>query len=219
MSEIGQPSEVEIHRTAIRARMADVRTSVPGVIVSYDSAEQTCTVNAAVRIPDADGIPQELPQLVDVPVCQPRGGGYFAHFPLAAGDAVLISFSEADFTAWRESGEVSDPINVRRHGLNAYVILGGCVDGDELTSATADHLTIGKDGGPVAHFKGSTIELGAGVTDFVALATKTDAALSALHTFITSHVHTSGGPGSPTSPPSPGPAPLQSVAATVVKAQ
>lgn len=235
MRRIGEPSEVEIHRVSARRAQSGIRTSVPGVVVSYDAAKQRCTVKAAVRIPDANGIPLELPQLDDVRVSWLRGGGYFASCPLAPGDAGMITFCEADFSEWLATGEVSDPVNVRAHGINPWFTPGGCVDGEELADAAADCMVIGKDGGPLIKIKDNEIEIGASTTvkigggsDFVALSAKVDAAvstllggISGLTTWAQTHMHPTAGTGAPSPPavpPPPAPSSPPSSAATKVKA-
>jgi len=229
MRRIGEPSEVEILRASARRAKADIRTSVPGVVVDYDATKQRVTVKSAVFIPDASGIPQELPQLSEVRVSWLRGGGYFAACPLVAGDVGLLVFCEADFTPWLATGEIGEPLNVRTHGLNAWFIPGGCVDGNELANAPTDHMVIGKDGGPLIRVKGTGIELGASVTDYVAMAQKVltelttlNSGISALTTWAGTHMHPTAGTGPPSppavAPPSPPAAPA-SVAATKVKAQ
>jgi hypothetical protein len=179
-----EPTEVELIRTAIRARLADVRTAMPAMIESYDAAKQTCSCVLAVRLTTSDGIPEETTTLVDVPVKWQRGGGYFCSMPLAKGDAGLLVFCESDFADWRASGEVTDPAQERRHGLYGYFLPGGCADGDELASAAADALVIGKDGGDVIKVKASGIELGASASQYVALANLVAAELTALKSAI-----------------------------------
>lgn len=218
MSRIGQPGLAQILRTAIRARQADVRTSCPGIVIDYDAGKQTCTCKLAVRIPDVNGIPQELPPLTDVPVQWQRGGGYFATMPLQAGDAGDIIFSEVDFSAWRTSGEVSDATQERRHGLYAKFYPGGGDDAHPIADASADHMVYGKDGGPVIRIKPSGIELGAAASDFVALAAKVDANFKALKDMFTAWtpVATDGGAALKTLT---GSLVLGAVAATKVKAE
>lgn len=216
MKAIGQPDDVQILRAAIRARLADVRTSVPGIVKSYDEATQTCEVALAVRLPRADGRLDELPPLTDVPVAWPRGGGYFAQMPLEQGDPGLLVFSEVDFSEWRRTGDVADPPTERRHGLNAYFIPGGCDDASPLP-APGGKLVVGKVGGPVMKIDAGGIELGASAAAFVALADKVDAALASIQSIFDAHVHPET--GATTSPTATLIGTLDSVAASKVKAE
>lgn len=180
MSKLGEPSDAQIYRAAIRARLADVRTAAPGIVVSYDATKQTVTVKLATRIQAPYGRTEELPPLEDVPVKWQRGGGYFCTMPLVAGNAGLLVFCEEDFTHWRETGEVADPDTTRKHGLNAYFLPGAGIDGEEIGDAAADCLVIGKDGGNVIRIKNGAIELGRSASDFVALASKVNANFQAI---------------------------------------
>jgi hypothetical protein len=226
-----QPSAVEIIRTAIRARQADVRTSIPAVVKSYDATTQTCSCELAVWIPTHEGEWEGTPPLEDVPVVWPRGGGYFCTMPLAAGDAGLLVFSEVDFSAWRELGQdftvwrevlrpkVSDAAQVRRHGMYGYFVPGGCASGKEISGASASKLVIGKDGGPVMKIDDTGLELGAMATAFAAKADAVDANLTALNTWLAAHTHTATALASPTSPPIVAPPSPTSVACSKVKVE
>jgi hypothetical protein len=225
LNRIGEPKLGQILRAAIRNRVADVRTAVPAMIDSYDAGKQTCTVVVAVRLPAADGTPQEVQPLTDVPVKWQRGGGYFCSMPLAKGDPGLLVFSEVDFATWRTSGEVSDAATERRHGLYGYFLPGGCADGDELTDAAADALVIGKDGGPVMRIKPDVIEIGAAAAQFVALANLVKARLDTIQAAFDGHTHAVTVTGSATTQAGTSAAPtgligpLADVAATKVKAE
>lgn len=162
-------------------RMLDVHTSLPGEIVSYDAAKQVADVRPMLkrRIPDPDGgddTIEALPTIPAVPVVWPRGGGYCLTFPLAKGDGVMLVFSEADLSAWRDTGEASDPGDVERHGLAGAVAVPG-VDtvARALTDASATHLVIGKDGGPAIHIDSTGVKIGAaGASHPIALGDKVD---------------------------------------------
>lgn len=214
-----QPDDVEIIRTAIRNRLADVRTSIPAIVKSYDYIEQTCSCELTTRIPTSDGTPEQLQPLQDVPVAWPRGGGYFCTMPLSPGDTGLLVFCEADFSAWRETGVVSDATQERRHGLYAYFIPGGCANGKELTDASPDKLIIGKQGGSVIKVDASGIELGAAASQYVALANLVSARLDAIQAKFDAHTHPVTALGSPTGPTATLIGPLAPVAAAKVKAQ
>lgn len=219
MRRVGQPSQVQILKAAFRARQADIRTACPGIVVDYDAPTQTATINLAVRLPDVNGVPQELPPLSDVVVKWPRGGGFFATMPLQPGDTGLLVFCEADFSGWRQSGEVSDATQERRHGLYPYFLPGGADDTKPLVSASADHMVCGQDGGPVIRIKSTGIELGAAATDFVALAGLVKTELDAIQSKFDAHVHPVTALGSPTGPTPTSIGSLGAVAATKVKAQ
>lgn len=184
---------VQLLKAAVKSGIGDIRTSVPGIVRSYDATSQTCEVSLAVRLPRTDGEIEELPPLTDVPVAWPRGGGYFCTMPLQHGDAGLIVFSEVDFSEWRVTGDVADPPTFRRHGMNAWFIPGGCADGNEIADVHPSKLVIGKDGGPVMKIDAAGIELGASASQFVALAGKVNEELGKIADAFTSFIPGSGG--------------------------
>ena len=150
--------------------------AIPGRVKSYDATKQTAVIEPMVKLvwrtADDERVVDTLPVLPDVPVAWPRGGGYFLHLPLAAGDGGLILVTDTDIGAWRETGQVSDPGDERRHGLGGAVFYPGLETvARALLDASAGHLVLGKDGGPAVHIDGSTVQLGAAGGQPVAMAT------------------------------------------------
>lgn len=114
----------EIIRRAIDGRLLDVRTSIPGEIVSYNASARTATVRPGVRIQavDSDSAPEvdTIPDLENVPVLFPSCAAFEIVFPLAAGDPVRIEFSEEDDSLFYETTDAV-PVNpeiLRRHGAS-----------------------------------------------------------------------------------------------------
>lgn len=165
---------------------ARIHTALPGKIRSYDVATQTAEVELVVQL---GGEP--VPPLADVPVCWPGGAAGFLHVPLAAGDTVMVLFAEEDFSKWFDTGSVSAPASLARHGLHAVAIPGLRRAATPLT-VTAGHVTLA-----------ATDELRLGsdaATAFVALATLVDARLAAIVSYINTHVHATAGTGPPVPP-------------------
>ena len=116
---------------AIRQRQASIkiRCHIPGIVESYDAAQQTVNVRVAVRecLIDAAGQEKwtEIPLLLDVPMVFPRAGGYVLTLPITRGDEVLVCFGDACIDAWWQSGGVQNQIDTRRHDLSdAFAIPG-----------------------------------------------------------------------------------------------
>ena len=80
-----------------------VRTALPGIVQSYSPATGRAVVQPALDylLTSGDSIARAV--LVDVPVMQPSGGGFVAHFPLVVGDVVWLMFSERDLAAFKQS--------------------------------------------------------------------------------------------------------------------
>jgi hypothetical protein len=103
--------------------------------------------------------------------------------------------------AGRGGGQYA-PIDLREHHLSDAVFFPGLhADPQAFTDAPTTELTIGKDGGLTVRIGDSTIDLGGGATDFVAMNQKVITALQDIATKFNGHTHTSGASGSPTGTP------------------
>lgn len=169
-TDIDTPDWPEIIRALQAQVQSRIHTALPAVIKSYDSSTQTATVELAVQLKGS-----KVPPLADVPVCWPGGAQGFLHIPLEAGDTCMVVFAEEDFSKWWESGSVSAPAVLERHGLHAMAIPGlrraamPQVTGDgRVTLAATDELRLGSDG----------------ATQYVALASLVAAQLTALKSAI-----------------------------------
>ena len=101
----------------IQDELSEVRTCLPGVIQSYDG---TCAVvKPALPKQLANGDVLPAPQIVRVPVCFPVGMGGQAQItvPLAAGDNVILHFSERSLENWL-NGSDSAPDDPRQFDLS-----------------------------------------------------------------------------------------------------
>jgi len=109
------------------SRLADLHTSMPGVVVSFDGSATppTADVRPVLRraLPDLEGATQfeELPVIPSVPVDYPCGlGGTVAIvWELQAGDTVQLHFPERDTAEWMASGVVESPREERMHTLSS----------------------------------------------------------------------------------------------------
>lgn len=210
------PELSELIRLALDSRFAECRVSLPGKVVKYDRATQRADVQPVVReaVPKRDGSTEleELPIIPNVPVAWIRGGGYWIQLPLAAGDHVDLVFQDVDISRWRETGALSDPGDLTRHGLSypvAYPVIAP--DADALPEIGDDEAVID---GP------TLIRLGGPSADYVALAAKVDAELDRLWTLLTTWtvVANDGGQALKTAALAQAGS-VQTVAATKVKAE
>lgn len=120
------PTLAETVRTLIDADLVDVNTAMPGLVVSYDPATQTADVQPALKKAYYDGAVVDRPVIPGVPVAFPRGGTAHMHWPLQAGDSVILIFSQRSLDNWKTTGGKVDPKDVRRFNLSdALAIPGG----------------------------------------------------------------------------------------------
>lgn len=201
----------EAIRGAIARSLDGVHTAIPAKVTSYTAPLQQCAVEPVIA---------GMPPLEDVPVLWPRGGGYFMHLPLAAGDWVLLVFCEQDFSPWRLSGSAMAPALLRRHGLFSYALPGAAPDVSPLASAAAlTGAAIGSDAGVIVQVGSSAVQIGpAGVGALPVLtASEFSSLMSTLTLWLSTHTHTSAAPGSPTTPPVVPPTAPSAVGSTVLK--
>ncbi|MFU8802629.1 MAG: Gp138 family membrane-puncturing spike protein [Bradymonadaceae bacterium] len=214
-----RPQLADVLADAVRAQLATVHTSLPGIVQAYDQATQRATVQLSVqfsrRDPDTgERIPYTPAPLPNVPILWPSGGDYSDTWPLVRGDEVWVLFAERSVDEWlvSDGGRVVTPASVRRFNLSDAVALPVRSAHALPSSAVANARVI----------RGGDIRLGsAGATDLVALASKVEAEIDALWTALAAHVHSGGvltgaltGPATPTITPTP-----SSVGATKVKAE
>lgn len=175
-----EPTLAEIIRAALDSRLGDVHVALPGRVETYDAATNTAdvlpTVRRAIRDTNGDTQHEDLPVIPNVPVLFPRGGGdaYSITFPIAKGDHVLLVFCSWAIGPWRESGDVSNPADLRKHSLGNPIAIPGIAPktGSLPTDPAAMILE-----GPAVH-------VGASASVFVALSSLVDARLTELYDAI-----------------------------------
>ena len=172
------PDLRDVISEAVRARVAGIHTAVPGVVISYDSTNQSASVRVRIngRRKQRDGTVTTYspPIIALVPVIMPGGVSSGLTVPIEPGDPVMIYFSERDHSRWLQTGEQSDPVDVRRFDRSDAVAVPGCFP---LAGVTRPSDSVAD--GPVLY--GDAVYLGSGsASDYVALANQTDANFSAI---------------------------------------
>ena len=122
-------SENEMYRSIGDSWKNVLRVACPGIIQSFDSKTQICTVQLALReeVTKEDYIKEwrQLPLLLDVPIVIPRAGGYCITMPIKQGDECLVIFADMCIDAWFSLGGIQNQIDKRRHSLSdGFAILG-----------------------------------------------------------------------------------------------
>jgi hypothetical protein len=112
--------------SALDAALSDLHTHLPGRVESYDPATGLASVVPLLkRKYAADDAAIELPVIPGVPVMHPRAGNAWVKLPIAAGDMVLLEFSERSLDRWLEKGGVVDPEDPAKFSLNDAVAYPG----------------------------------------------------------------------------------------------
>ncbi len=146
---------LETSHTENDGRQAQIHTSMPGVIVSYNPTTMTAVVQPALQgirtLMDGTRQPVTISPIQDVPVHFPGGGGHIFTFPVQRGDECLIMFSERSIDNWHQHGGVQQPSDWRMHDINdAFVLVGtrsqpavpGDVSGGAVQMRSDDGLTM-----------------------------------------------------------------------------
>ena len=100
-----------------------------GIVTSVNFDEQTLEAIPATKIKvinkDFEESEVNLPLIVDIPFMFPKSGKYSITMPIEIGDECLLIFTDTDFSAWWQSGEIQSPQTAFKHHLsNAIAIVG-----------------------------------------------------------------------------------------------
>ena len=155
-------------------RMIDERigrtfTALPGRIRSFDPATQRATVEV-LHTPQVGGEALAIPDLVEVPVSQPRGGGFAITLPLKAGDGVQILFQSGDTDRWYQEGGRQDGATRRTSDLSFAVAVPGLEPApNALESYDPDNLVIGTTNGGVTVSPDGKVSIEGGGEDLLTI--------------------------------------------------
>lgn len=216
----------EAMRLVLDGRQSCIWTAMPGIVQSVDFDSMTCEVQPTIQgtIEDENGNVQyiALPLLLDVPIVFPSAGGFLITFPMAQGDEVLVVIASRCIDSWWQLGGVQKPMEARMHDLSdGFAIPGPKSQPKVVDNISTTAVQIRNDAGT------SYIEIAASGLIKLSSATgiELDAPISITGTMtfdgdlevtgaitasgevtgngiaLSTHVHTSAAPGSPTSPP------------------
>lgn len=138
----------------IDSRLAAVHTHVPFRVVSVDYSKKPPTlvaqptIKATVAQPDGSQKWVDLPQVPDVPIHFPGGGGVSMTFPIKAGDEGLLMISTRSIDQQQQSGGDQQQLDLRPHDLsNAYAMVGTRTQATALDSVAGASTQIRSDDG------------------------------------------------------------------------
>lgn len=132
----------DVTKEAIRHALLDVHTCLPGIITSFNPESQTATVKIALK-KNLNGVISEVPELPEVPVVFPRGGGYVLTFPIQPGDGCMVHFSERSIDNWYLDGGMADPGDNRMFDLSDAICVPGLVSaGEKIPEYSPDDVNL-----------------------------------------------------------------------------
>lgn len=107
---------------AFQGWQAGLWTAMPGIVVSFDPSDTTCSVQIAIQmqVQSADGSFrwETIKPLVKCPVVLPGGGAMVVTLPIKPGDEVLVVFASRCIDSWWQSGQIGPQVELRLHDLS-----------------------------------------------------------------------------------------------------
>ncbi len=153
----------EMVAAAMENAGANVRVAFPGIVESWDKAQQTVSVQLAIkeRVLNAGNEKEmAIPLLVDVPVVMPRAGGYSVVFAPKAGDECLVVFGDLCMDSWWQSGGVQSQTEFRRHDLSDGFAIMGCWSQPRKPAIPNEGVRLQNDAGTAGvHVYGGTVNI------------------------------------------------------------
>lgn len=144
-------SQADLIKAGVYASVVKLRTSIPGVIKSFDPTTQMAEVQpvvSSVYVVDGEEVVVDLPVLINVKVVFPRSGGYSITTPVVPGDGCVVCAFDRDVSRWLATGQIGRPATLRTHDLSsAYCIIGLTPDGGQITSFDNTSIEIRNDDG------------------------------------------------------------------------
>lgn len=177
----------ETIKAALEARISQIHTALPGIVVSYNASNQTADIRPAVQgliisqTEDNDDKPESLPVVPAVPVVYLRGTDYFIHTPINPGDSVLLLFLERDPVGWRQSGDVAAPTDRRNHSLAHAIAIPGLFPSSNTLNVSGNSMQLGHTSGMQVEITPTNLTMGMGTQSFV----MGDALITQLNTVLT----------------------------------
>ncbi len=105
---------------ALHGQRKDMWTAIPGIVVSRSG--NNVSVNPAIQgqkqDPKGNITNVNLPQLINVPLVMPGGGGFAVTLPIGVGDEVLVIFASRCIDGWWQAGGIQPQIEIRMHDLS-----------------------------------------------------------------------------------------------------
>ena len=144
----------EANRLLLDSHQTTVWTALPCIISSYNNVAITVecvpTVQGIVTAEDGTLSLVNLPKLVDVPVCFPRGGPFTLTFPIAAGDECLVIFSSRCIDGWWQAGGIAPPTDLRMHDLSdGFAIVGPFSQATKIANVSTSYCQLRNTDGKV----------------------------------------------------------------------
>lgn len=135
----------QLYDKLIQKASFDIRCCIPGIIQSYNAENNTAEIQPAIReevVNEDNSVSYvNLPLLINVPIVFPSTKLGGVRFTLEKGDECLVVFSDLSYDNFWTSGNVQNPIEVRRHDLSDGIAIP-CVLSQPNTKAVEEGFTV-----------------------------------------------------------------------------
>lgn len=137
----------DVHGQMAQDERLDVATRLPARVKDIDYGKQTATLEVLYK-PTFGSKQIDFPPLLEVPIQQPRGGGFAVTLPIKKGDYGFVDFGARDLDNWWETGEAREAASQRYHSFSDGVFIPGGspapkvmsnYDGENVFIGTDDH--------------------------------------------------------------------------------
>jgi hypothetical protein len=213
-------------REILRKHSQGLDDMLPAIVEAHDRETNRVKVRPMISLVTTGKSVISRASIPSIPVLRLGGGGFFISFPLAAGDLGWVKASDRDISLFLQSLTESKPNTKRMHSFEDAVFIPDVIRAYDIASADANSLVIqSTDGATKFAMKDGEITLKAAVLKYegdvsitgavtatgditsdgtVTGKTEVVAKESGLAVGLSTHVHVSFLPGTPTNSPTPG---------------
>ncbi|MCW8966275.1 MAG: Gp138 family membrane-puncturing spike protein, partial [Candidatus Pacearchaeota archaeon] len=225
-SEANDDTLAGVFREILRKHSQGLDDMLPAVVETHDRAANRVKVRPLIALVTTGKAVVSRASIPSVPVLRLGGGGFFVSFPLAAGDFGWVKATDRDISLFLQSLEEAKPNTKRMHSFEDAVFIPDVIRSYDIDAADSNSLVIQSTNGSTKFaLKDGEITLKADVLKYegdvdvtgsvtatgditsdgtVTGKTEVVAKEAALAVGLSTHVHVSGVPTTPTNPPTPG---------------
>jgi len=135
-----------------------LRCAIPGEVVSFNPAAQTCVVQPTIqeifvrKPPGATNSTQNIPvsttiaPVQDVPIIMMRTPGWSITFPIVEGTQCLLISADACIDGWWQNGGVNAQYDRRRHDISdSFALFGPWSQNKKIVNYSTSSMQIRSD--------------------------------------------------------------------------
>lgn len=115
---------------------------LPATIVAYDRNSNLASVQPSVNMVGYDGVVTPRASLASLPVLALGGGGFFAQFPLVAGNRGWIKASDRDISLYMQKNAQAAPNTQRMHSFSDGLFIPDIVNGHTISGEDANNFVL-----------------------------------------------------------------------------